>query len=50
MDTNTRIVSAVMNMVSAIAAILGTDDIETTVTVNNVTILSEKIRADTADM
>ena len=48
MDMNTRIVSAVMNMASAIAAILGTNDIETTVTVNNVTILSEKIRSDTA--
>ena len=43
MDTNTRIVGAVRKMASAIARILGTPDIDTTVTINEVTVFDEKV-------
>ena len=43
MDTNTRIVGAVRKMASAIARILGTPDIDTKVTINEVTVFDEKV-------
>ncbi len=43
MDANTLIVSAVRNMASSIAAILGSPAIDTTVTINGTTVFDEEV-------
>ena len=43
MDANAIIVSAVRNMASTIAALLGSPAIDTTVTINGTTVLNEEV-------